>query len=438
MSVKENIGGPAEISPQKRSPLRRIRESLDFKRLKEPETFIKWLVIGICMGILLGLLGSLFHHLSGEAERIRGNHQWLIYLLPLAGAAIAIFYDALNYSHDKGTNLVLLAVRDNKIMGIHHAVCIFAATVITHLFGGSSGREGASLQIGAALGSFAGRKLKFDEDDKRIMTMCCMSAMFGAVFGTPVTAAIFSMEVISVGIFYYSAIVPCVVSSLTASYISSLFGIRHIEVTVNLPESEPSLYLKTALIGVVCAYVSILFCMAMGKTGKLFRRIKNHALRAAAGGIIVVILTLIVGNYDYNGTGGAMIVSAFSETPFAGAFLIKLIFTVITLGAGFKGGEIFPVFFIGSSLGSVLAPLMGLDCSVGAAVGMAALFCGVTNCPIASVLLSIELFGSEGIAVYVLVCAVSYMLSGYRGLYSEQKILYSKFKTKYINKKIGN
>ena len=438
MSDKENIGSSAEISRKNETLRRRIKDHLHFKRLREPESFVKWLIIGIIMGILLGFIGALFHHLSSEAERIRGNHEWLIYLLPLAGVAIAVFYDALNYSHDKGTNLVLLAVRDNKIMGIHHAVCIFAATIITHLFGGSSGREGASLQIGAALGSFAGRKLKFDEDDKRIMTMCCMSAMFGAVFGTPVTAAIFSMEVISVGIFYYSAIVPCVVSSLTASYISSLFGIHHIDVVVDVPQSEPSLYLKTALIGVICAFVSILFCMVMGSVHKLFCKIKNHALRAAVGGIIVVLLTLIVGNYDYNGTGGEMIVSAFSETPFASAFLIKLIFTVITLGAGFKGGEIFPVFFIGSSLGSVLAPLVGLDCSVGAAVGMASLFCGVTNCPIASVLLSIELFGSEGIAVYVLVCAISYMLSGYRGLYSEQKILYSKIKTRYINKKIGS
>lgn len=438
MSNKDNIGSSAEISRKNETLRRRIKDHLHFKRLREPESFVKWLIIGIIMGILLGFIGALFHHLSSEAERIRRNHEWLIYLLPFAGAAIAVFYDALNYSHDKGTNLVLLAVRDNKIMGIHHAICIFAATIITHLFGGSSGREGASLQIGAALGSFAGRKLKFDEDDKRIMTMCCMSAMFGAVFGTPVTAAIFSMEVISVGIFYYSAIVPCVVSSLTASYISSLFGIHHIDVVVDVPQSEPSLYLKTALIGVICAFVSILFCIVMGSVHKLFCKIKNHALRAAVGGIIVVLLTLIVGNYEYNGTGGEMIVSAFDENIYEGAFLIKMIFTVVTLGSGFKGGEIFPVFFIGSSLGNVLASYMGLDCSVGAAVGMISLFCGVTNCPIASILLSIELFGSEGIAVYVLVCAVSYMLSGYRGLYSEQKILYSKIKTRYINKKIGS
>ncbi|MCM1229139.1 MAG: chloride channel protein [Ruminococcus flavefaciens] len=415
-----------------------IRDIKDNELTKEMTSFLKWLVIGSVMGIVIGLVGTLFHLCSGFAETFRESHSWTIFLLPVAGAVIAYFYDAMHYSHDKGTNLVLLAVRDNKIMGIHHAVCIFVATVITHLCGGSSGREGASLQIGAALGSFTGRKLKFDDDDKRMMTMCSMSAMFAAVFGTPITAAIFSMEVISVGIFYYSAIVPCVVSALIASYISSLFGISHIAVSVNLPEMNPLLYLKIAFIGAVCALLSVIFCMSMSGTGKLFKKIKNQALRAVVGGVIVVVLTLLVQNRDYNGTGGAMIVSAFSEQPFVLAFAVKIIFTVVTLGSGFKGGEIFPVFFIGSSFGSVFAPLLGLDCSVGAAIGMVSLFCGVTNCPVASILLAIELFGGEGIGIYVLACAVSYMLSGYRGLYSEQKILYSKIKTRYINKRIGD
>ena len=415
-----------------------LKNILNKERLKEPEFFLKWLCIGVIMGGIIGLVGALFHFCSAEAEAFRGDNTWLIYLLPVAGAAIAYFYDAMKYSHDKGTNLVLLAVRDNKIMGIHHALCIFVATVLTHLCGGSSGREGASLQIGAALGSFSGRKLKFGEDDKRIMTMCGMSAMFAAVFGTPVTAAIFAMEVVSVGIFYYSAIIPCVTSALTASYISSLFGNTHLQVSVNVPKADLILYLKIALIGAICAGISVLFCQVIGKTHKLFKKIKNHALRAAAGGAIVVLLTLIVGDYTYNGTGGEMIVSAFTKSPFFGAFLIKMVFTAVTLGSGFKGGEIFPVFFIGSSFGSVFAPLLGLDCSVGAALGMTAIFCGVTNCPIASMLLSIELFGGEGIGMYALVCAVSYMLSGYGGLYSEQKILYSKKRMKFINKKIGN
>lgn len=401
-------------------------------------SFLKWLVVGSLVGVIIGLVGALFHYCSSEAEELRGHYSWLIYLLPIAGMAIAFFYNIMNYSHDKGTNLVLLAVRDNKEMGIRHALCIFVASVTTHLCGGSSGREGASLQIGAALGSQFGRTLKLDDDDRRVLTMCSMSAMFAAVFETPVTAAFFSMEVISVGIFYYSAIVPCVLSALIASGISSLFGTERLSLTVAVPTGEPVNYLKTAVIGFCCALLSIVFCIAMTYSLKLFRRIKNHYIRAAVGGSLVVILTLIVGNYNYNGTGGEMIVSAFSQRPFEGAFVIKLIFTVITLCSGFKGGEIFPVLFIGSSFGSMFSQFLGMDCSMGAALGMAALFCGVTNCPIASILLCVELFGSEGIPFYVLACAVSYMLSGYRGLYTEQKILYSKIKTKYINKRIGD
>ena len=418
--------------------LKKISDELISEQIPESKSFLKWLIIGSVTGIAVGLAGTLFHYCSSAAEYCRSEHQWLIYLLPLAGVAIAYIYKALDYNHDKGTNLVLLAVRDNKNMGFRHAACIFIASVITHLFGGSSGREGASLQIGAALGSHYGRRLKLDEDDRRILTMCSMSAMFAAVFGTPVTAAFFSMEVISVGIFYYSAIVPCVLASFIASYISSLFGISHISVAVGSLGLSPENYLKSAVLGVLCALLSIIFCIAMTNTSKLFKKIKSHYIRAALGGVIVVLLTLIAGNYNYNGTGGAMIVSAFSERPFAAAFLIKLVFTAVTLCSGFKGGEIFPVFFIGASFGSTFSQVLGMDCSVGAAICMAALFCGVTNCPIASILLSVELFGAESVPFCVIACAVSYMLSGYRGLYSEQKILYSKTKTRYINKRIGD
>ncbi|MBR2283552.1 MAG: chloride channel protein [Ruminococcus sp.] len=418
--------------------LKNAADEIRREELPELKSLCKWLVYGTISGLIIGLIGTFFHLCSSSAEFFREQHPWVLFFLPLAGAAIAMFYDAMNYSHDKGTNLVLLAVRDNKVMGIHHAVCIFVAAVITHLFGGSSGREGASLQIGAALGSFTGRKLKFNEHDKRIMTMCCMSAMFAAVFGTPAAAALFSMEVVSVGIFYYSAIVPCAAAALTASWVSSRFGISHIAVSVTFPSADPVSFLRVAVLGALCALLSVVFCASMSGTLKLFRHIKNHMLRAAAGGALVVLLTLAAGDQTYNGTGGAFIVSAFSERPFVLAFAVKLIFTVITLGSGYKGGEIFPVFFIGSAFGSVMSAVLGLPLSAGAAVGMISLFCGVTNCPVASFVLGIELFGSGGLPFCLLACAVSYMLSGYRGLYSEQRIVYSKRRTKYINKRIGD
>ena len=183
--------------------------------------FFKWIILGFLMGIILGAVGTSFYYCIESATFFRENHSWIILFLPLAGAAIIYFYNAMGYPKDKGTNLVLLAVRDNEKMGLKHTVSIYVASVITHLFGGSSGREGAALQIGGSIGSQLGRILRLDEDDKRILTMSGMSAAFSALFGTPVAAAFFAMEVISIGIFHYSAIVACVVSSLIANEFSN-------------------------------------------------------------------------------------------------------------------------------------------------------------------------------------------------------------------------
>ncbi len=400
--------------------------------------FFKWLIISLAMGAAVGLLGVLFYYSSSFADNFHSKHNFTLYLLPVGGVLIVLIYKFIGISHDMGTNLVLLAAGENKVMRIKNAVSIFLASVITHFCGGSSGREGASLQIGASVGSALGRAVRFDEEDKKILTMCGMSAMFSAVFGTPITAAVFAMEVISVGIFRYSAIVPCVISALTADYISDLCKTSHLHMEVAAIEQTPLNFLKVILLGLACALLSVAVCMALTGSSALFKKIKNSYIRAAVGGALIIIMTLLSGTQMYNGTGGEMIMSFFESRPFALAFLVKLLFTMVTLGAGFKGGEILPVFFIGASFGSAVSPLLGMECSMGAAVCMAALFCGVTNCPIASIILCMELFGSEGIAFYVTACAISYMVSGYKGLYSEQVILYSKTHTGYINRKIGD
>lgn len=400
-------------------------------------SFIKWLLMGAFMGIFIGLVGTAFYYSIETATDFRKSHSWIIWLLPIGGIAIVEFYNAMGYRHDKGTNLVLLAVRDNKKMGFKHTICIFVASVITHLFGGSSGREGAALQIGGSIASQFGRIFKLDEDDKRILTMCGMSAGFSALFGTPVTASFFAMEVVSIGIFHYSAIVPCIVSAVIAKEISAFFGVTDFELIVNVPDYTAENYIKVLLLAVLCALLSCLFCTSTKLASDLYKKIKNRNIRAFTGGLIVAVLTFLLGTYDYNGAGGEIIEKAFVEQAGAEVFLLKILFTVLTLCAGFKGGEIVPVFFIGSTFGSLISGIIGLDFSIGASIGMTALFCGVTNCPIASILLSLELFGSEGIVFYTIGCAIAYMLSGYQGLYSEQKILYSKRKTKFINKTIG-
>lgn len=400
--------------------------------------FAKWISLGAVMGAVIGLIGTGFHHCVEYATHFREDHSFIIWFLPIAGLAIVSFYSAVGYKNDRGTNLVLLAVRDNEKMGFNHTLSIFVSTIITHLFGGSSGREGAALQIGGSIGSQLGRTFRLDEDDKRILTMCGMSAAFAALFNTPVAAAFFAMEVISVGIFHYSAIVACVISAVVADGISKSFGSVPFSADVVFPEGNAEVYIKILLLIVLCSLLSIFFCISMGAVSIAYKKIKNSYIRAALGGLIVALLTFVVGTYDYNGAGSGVIERAFTEPANPEAFILKIAFTALTLCAGFKGGEIVPVFFVGATFGSFFADIAGLEYSLGAAIGMIALFCGVTNCPIASMLLSIELFGSEGVVFFAIACAVSYVLSGYRGLYSEQTILYSKTKTRFINQKIGD
>lgn len=407
--------------------------------------FFKWTLIAVIIGLLVGFIGTLFHFLLEYATDIRQKNNWLILLLPIGGIIIALSYKLLGMSKDKGTNSVLIAVRDNDELNIKSMFLIFGSTIITHLFGGSSGREGAALQIGGCLSAHLGRIIKLDEKDERIITMCGMSAGFASMFGTPLTAAIFAMEVISVGIMHYSAMFACIIASIVGASVSSYFGIMptHFDIiSLNgmnaIPQMSILNVLKVILIAVLCAALSILFCISMHKSHHYYRKLfLNKILRAAAGGVIVIILTYIVKSYDYNGAGINIINQAFAGIAKPEAFILKLLFTAVTLGAGFKGGEIVPVFFVGSTFGNVIAKVLNMNPSFGTGIGLVSVFCGVTNCPITSIFMSLELFGSNGIIFFALACAVSYMLSGYEGLYSEQKIMYSKLKPIFIDKKVG-
>lgn len=401
-------------------------------------SFFKWALIGVVIGAVVGLVGSAFSFALSECALMRERHSWVIWLLPVCGVGVVSVYKLLKIHSDKGTNMVLLAVRDGSNMTWRNTISIFLGSVLTHLGGGSAGREGAALQIGGSIGSQIGLWLKLGEQDHRLITMCGMSAGFSALFGTPCAAAFFSMEVISVGIMHYSAIVPCAAAAVTGSMISSLFGVNGENFTVTLDSVNAVVFLKTAFIAVLFGMLSILFCFVLKQSGRLYKRLlKNHYLRIIAGGTLVALLTFAIGTFDYNGAGSQVIARAFAERAGVEEFLLKLLFTALTLGAGYKGGEILPVFFVGSTFGSFIAPAFGLDCSFGAAVGLCSLFCGVTNCPVTAVILSVELFGGEYLPLYLLACGISYLLSGYMGLYSEQKIVYSKLEPRFIDKKVG-
>lgn len=401
-------------------------------------TFLIWSFIGAVIGVVVGAVGIAFHILLEEVTAFRMTHSWILFLLPIGGLIIAGLYRLLHMQNDRGTNLILVAVRVNEKVSLRLTPLIFISTIITHLFGGSAGREGAALQIGGSIGSFLGRKIKLDEKDERIITMCGMSAGFAALFGTPVAAVVFSMEVITVGIMHYSAIVPSIIAAITAAGLSMMCGITPTSFTLlSVPELSAAGVCSVILLGVLCAGVSVLFCLTMEAAGKCYKKVfRNGYIRIFVGGCIVVLLTLLLGTRDYNGAGMDVITRAISGEAEYPAFLFKILLTALTLGAGYKGGEIVPSFFVGATFGCVIGPWIGLPASFAAGTGMAALFCGVTNCPIASVILCVELFGGEGIAYYTLACAVSYMLSGYYGLYSEQKIMYSKLQPEFINKNV--
>ncbi len=397
----------------------------------------KWMVLSVLMGLLCGLSGVVFHYSVEGATGLRERFPFLLFALPLAGLLIVFIYRICRMQNDKGTNTVINSIRSSEKIPILMAPLILIGTTLTHLCGGSSGREGAALQIGGSIGSYIGGLLRLDEKDVHVMTMCGMSALFSAVFGTPLTAAIFSMEVISVGIIYYNAFFPCLVAAIISLSVASFFGVPQTAFAIPaMPEADALLIIKVIIMAALCAVLSVVFIVCMHKFSRFFSKIISSTyLKAFIGGLIVVLLTLIFGTNDYNGVGMDIVRRAVEEgqaAPFA--FFFKLVLTVVTLSSGFKGGEIVPTFFIGSTFGAFIAPFIGLDASFAAAIGLISTFCGVVNCPITSVILSVELFGSEGILFFALAAAVSYIMSGYYGLYSSQKIMYSKLQSTYVNR----
>lgn len=398
-------------------------------------TLLKWVLFSILVGVSVGAMGAVFHMAIDRATYLRESYDWILYLLPLTGLMIVWAYHITGMSDDKGTEYIIGAVREGRMLRIRTAFLIFFSTVLTHLTGGSAGREGAALQLGGSMSNFIGRLVRLNEKDDRIITMCGMAAGFSALFGTPLAAAIMSMEVVSVGVMYYAAIVPCLLSALIAQGIAMQMGISPTSFQVlDVPELSPLVLVQLVALGILCALVAVLFCGVMHLVPKLYDRIsKGPYRRVLLGGVLIVLLSLLLGR-DYNGAGVNMIQIALDGHSRPEAFFLKMLFTALTLAAGFKGGEIVPAFFCGATFGCFYGALLGLPASFAAAAGLVSVFCGVTNCPLTSILLSYELFGGDGLPLYALCCAVSYMLSGYSSLYHAQKIVYSKLRPEYINR----
>jgi H+/Cl- antiporter ClcA len=399
--------------------------------------FIKWSALALVIGSVAGAAGTIFSMGVSWATGFRLSHPSMLFFLPVSGLLIVWMYHSFHEEGNRGTNMVIDAISSNERVTPATGPLIFFSTILTHLGGGSSGREGAALQLGGSIGNSFGEWFKLDERDKKIAIMCGMSAVFSALFGTPVAAAIFSLEVVSIGVLYYAALVPCVFSSFLAVGIARAAGLEGEHFPV---EMIPALDLKAVgllvLLGILCAAVSILFCVLLHTAEHAYRKYFPDArVRILAGSFLFIALTLLSGTRDYCGSSMGLIESSIEGSVRYEAFLMKMLFTTVALGAGFKGGEIVPTLCVGAALGCAFGEITGFAPSLCAACGMAALFAGVTNCPITSLVIALELFGYEGMEYFSIIIAVAFALSGYYGLYASQKFVYSKTRTEFINRK---
>lgn len=398
---------------------------------------VKWLLVSIGVGVIVGSVSSAFGHVLIYANRLREQYPFIIYTLPLGGLLIVSLYRGCRNTDDKGTNTVVTSIQETTDIPFLMAPLIFVSTTITQLCGGSAGREGAALQLGGSIAKRLGRLYGLNEDSQRTIVMCGMSAGFSALFGTPLAAAIFSLEVVSVGIMHYAALVPCVIASLTAHLTANFFQVPPEVFPVSvIPAVTPVNLLKIVAFAAVAGGISTAFCILLHQTEHLYEKyIKNQYFRIALAGCILIVLTLLLGTQEYLGSGMGIIEHVFHEGQTHWyTFALKMLFTAVTLGAGFKGGEIVPSFTVGAAFGCAVASLLGLPVQLVAACGMVAIFCGVTNSPITSLLIAFELFGFGGMPYYLVAIAVSYMVSGYHSLYRKQKIIFSKTRTSFVTK----
>lgn len=388
--------------------------------------FGKWLALGVALGLAAGLVGAAFHVCVDFVTELRGARAWIVFLLPVGGAAIALLY---RLGKTVGANEVIEAERDGGALPLLTVPLIFISTVITQLVGGSAGKEGAAIQMGGTLGCRLGNLARMDEKDLPLAVSAGVAAMFAAVFGTPVTAVVFAVEVVSAGAMRYAALLPCATSALTAVWLVDALSVEQMRFApMTFPALAPAPAGMALCVAAACALASIAFVKALHAGERLAARaVKDTVWRAALGGALVAGLTALVGKQDYNGAGIPLLYRAVNEGDAETfAFALKLLFTVITVSAGFRGGEIVPSLCVGATLGCLLATLTGFDARFCAALGMLCMFCAMVNCPLAAVFMGVELFGAEGAAYYALACAACYLLSGMFGLYHGQRFAFSK------------
>lgn len=402
---------------------------------------LRWTLLIFPVAVIVGLLVALFLWLLDLATAARWQHTWLIFLLPVGGIIITWLYSRYGKNADAGNNLIMDEIhKPGGGIPARMTPLILFTTVLTHLFGGSAGREGTAVQMGGSIAALFARWYKLHHENKRILLMCGMSAGFGAVFGTPVAGAVFALEVLTIGRIKYDALIPCLIAGIVADITCSSCGIHHTAYHIAFTDNGERLFphiafdvwllFKVIIAGVLFGLASFIFAsLSHFIKNRSSQYIPNKWMIPVVGAVLIVGISYLLGTFDYLGLGvtnphenGVSIVNAFTAGG-AGYFswAWKIILTAITLGMGYKGGEVTPLFFIGATLGNTLAVISGSPIDLFAGLGFIAVFAGATNTPLACTLMGIELFGSDNVIYYAVACFTAYYFSGHTGIYKAQR-----------------